>query len=59
MRQYPTESEVLFAPCCGFEVENTRVEGSVLVVNVRVSVNLLASTIEQVVREHGCYLTAT
>jgi hypothetical protein len=38
----------LFAPLTGLEVLTTRVEGRVLVVVVRLSVNLNAATIEQV-----------
>ena len=47
--QYPHERECLFAPLTGFELQNTRVEGGVLVAEVRLSVNLNALTIEQVV----------
>lgn len=39
----------LFAPLTGLEVRATRVEGSALVVNVALSVNLVALTIEQAV----------
>ena len=47
--QYPHEKEILFAPLTGLEVHSTRVEGGVLVVVVRLSVNLASATIEQVV----------
>lgn len=47
--QYPAEKEICFAPLTGIEVQNTRVEGNVLVVEARLSVNLTALTIEQVV----------
>ena len=47
--QYPHEREILFAPLTGCEAASTRVEGSVLVVDVRLNVNLRARTIEQVV----------
>ncbi|KAL1520857.1 hypothetical protein AB1Y20_022418 [Prymnesium parvum] len=47
--QYPHESEILFAPLTGLEVQGTRAEGGVIVVDVRLSVNLNAMTIEQVV----------
>ena len=40
--------EILFAPLTGLEVTSTSVEGSVLLVHVRLSVNLQALTIEQV-----------
>ena len=46
--QYPHERECLFAPLTGFEVLQTRIDGRVLVVEVRLSVNLNALTIEQV-----------
>ena len=49
LSQYPAEEEILFAPLAGLEVLSTRVEGAVLVVEVRVAVNLASSTIEQVV----------
>ena len=49
LSQYSHEKEILFAPLTGIEVTDTRVEGSVLVVNVRLNVNLTALTIEQVV----------
>ena len=39
---------VQFAPLTGIEVQSQRVEGSHLVVRVRLSVNLMAQTIEQV-----------
>jgi len=47
-RQYPHEKEVCFPPLTGLEVHGTRIDGSVLVVEVRASVNLHALTIEQV-----------
>jgi hypothetical protein len=46
--QYTEEAEVLFAPLTGIEVQTTRTEGSVLVVEARLSVNLNALTLEQV-----------
>ncbi|KAL1496781.1 hypothetical protein AB1Y20_014369 [Prymnesium parvum] len=49
LSQYPAEQEILFAPLTGLEVASTSVEGSVLLVQVRLSVNLAAMTIEQVV----------
>ena len=47
--QYPHEEEILFAPLTGLEVRLTRIEGSVLVVTVALSVNLASLTIEQVI----------
>ena len=49
LSQYPHEAEILFAPLTGLEVASTRVRGSVLVVNVSLSVNLSSLTIEQVI----------
>ena len=43
----PHEKECLWAPLTGLEMQSTRVEGSVLVIIVRVSVNMVSSTIEQ------------
>jgi len=48
LSQYPHEQEILFAPLTSLEVRDTRVEGTVLVVEVRLNVNLTALTIEQV-----------
>lgn len=47
--QYPHEKEVLFNPLTGLEVMSKRFEGMVLVVEIKLSVNLNAMTIEQVV----------
>uniref|UniRef100_A0A7S2CY98 Uncharacterized protein n=1 Tax=Haptolina brevifila TaxID=156173 RepID=A0A7S2CY98_9EUKA len=47
--QYQGEAEVLFAPLTGIEVQATRIEGSVLVVEARLSINLNALTLEQVI----------
>ena len=47
LSQYPHEREILFAPLTGLEVQATRVQGSVLVVGVSLSVNLSSLTIEQ------------
>ena len=49
LSQYPHEREILFGPLTGLEVMGTRIEGSVVVLEVRLSVNLSALTIEQVV----------
>ena len=53
LSQYPHESEILFAPMTGLEVLGTRVESGVIVVETRLSVNLTALTIEQVVSERA------
>jgi hypothetical protein len=49
LSQYPAESECLFAPLTGFELKRIRVDGTVLLAEVRPSVNLSALTLEQVV----------
>jgi hypothetical protein len=46
--QYPHENECLFAPLTGIEVLRTRIDGAVLIIEARLSVNLNALTIEQV-----------
>ena len=48
LSQYPHERECLFGPLTGFELLGTRVEGRALVAKLRLSVNLNALTIEQV-----------
>ena len=48
LSQYPHEREVLFPPLMGQEVMRTRVEGSTLVVEARLSLNLSSLTLEQV-----------
>ena len=48
LSMYPFESEVTFAPLAGLEVQSTRVQGGVLIVEVRLSVNLSERPIEQV-----------
>ena len=49
LSQYPFEKEILFNPLTGLEVRGSRVEGSVLIVEVKLSVNLTSLTIEQVI----------
>lgn len=49
--QYPREEECLFAPLTAFELLHTRVDGPVLIAEVRLSVNLKALTLEQVVNK--------
>lgn len=49
MSQYPHEKEILFAPLSGLEIRRLSVEGSVLVPEVRLSINLNAATIEEVI----------
>ena len=50
--QFPAEEEMLFAPLTGLEVLGTRLEGSVIVVEARLSCNLVARTIDQIMENH-------
>ena len=59
--QYSHEEETLFPPLTGMEVLGTRIENNLLVVETRVSVNLVGLTIEEVptrtrtrARTHAC-----
>ena len=49
LSQYPDEKEITFPPYTGLEVLGTRVEVSVLVVELRLNVNLMSPTIEAAV----------
>ena len=49
LSQYPAEKEITFPPYTGLEVVKTRVERSVLVVELRLNVNLMSPTIEAAV----------
>ena len=49
LSQYPFEKEILFNPLTGLEVRGSRVEGQLLIVEVKLSVNLTSLTIEQVI----------
>ena len=49
LSQYPHEKETLFGPLTGLEVQGTRVDGGMVVIEARLSVNLNALTIEQVI----------
>ena len=49
LSQYPHECEILFAPLTGLEVRASRVEASLLMLEVRLSVNLTNKPIEEVV----------
>ena len=49
LSQYPHEAEILFNPLTGLEVQSTRVDGAVMVVVVKPSVNLTSMTLEQVI----------
>ena len=49
LSQYPHEAEILFPPLTGLEMSDAVVDVNSLVVTTRVSVNLTALTLEQVV----------
>ena len=48
LSQYPHEQEILLAPLCGIEVQRSRVQDSVIIIEAKLSVNLASSTIEAV-----------
>ena len=60
LSQYPHEEEILFGPLSSLEVQGTHVEDGIVVIRTRLSVNLQALTLEQVVskmqRSHGTLL---
>ena len=47
--QFPAEAEVLFPPLTAMAVQDTRVDKSTLVIDVRLSLNLVALTLDQVI----------
>ena len=49
LSEFPHEAEILFAPLTGMEVRGSRVEGSVQIYEVALTVNMASLTIEQVV----------
>lgn len=49
LSQYPHEKEVLFPPLLGQEMLRSRVDGTTLVMQTRLSLNMLSLTLEQVV----------
>ena len=57
LSQYPHEKEILFGPLTGLEVRSTRVDGTALVVEVALSINLASLTIEQVIGKRKKMLT--
>ena len=48
LSQYPSEREILFGPLTGIEVLRTRIEGSAVIIECALSINLTALTLEQV-----------
>lgn len=51
LSQYPHEKEICLTPLTGMEVMGTSIQGDTLVVSLRLNVNMMALTIEQVVRK--------
>ena len=49
LSQYPHEAEVLFPPLTGLEAVSTQVDGSSLLINTRLSLNMASLTLEQVI----------
>ena len=49
LSQFPHEEEILYPPLTGIEVLDTYVDGVVLVIKVKLSVNMMSLTLEQVV----------
>eukprot|EP00966_Prymnesium_polylepis_P130877 3026952-Prymnesium_polylepis.1 len=49
LSQYPHEAEVLFAPLAGLEVQSSRIDGEVVVLEIRLSINLSSATMDQVI----------
>ena len=54
---YPHEQEILFPPLTGLEPTGSHVDSRTLVVHTRVSINLMALTLEQVVSKRARTLT--
>ena len=57
MSQFEHEAETLFPPLMALEVQSTRVDGSSLVVEAKMSLNMTALTIEQVISKRKKLLT--
>lgn len=53
LSQYPHEEELCFPPLTCLQVIGTSVEGSVLVVSLRLNINLSSSTIYEVIGKRG------
>lgn len=47
--QYPSERELCFPPLTGMEVVGSRVDGSILVVSIRLNLNLTCRTIDEII----------
>ena len=46
--QFPHEEEILFAPLTGIEVASTDIDGNVLIVRAKLTVNMTSPTLDQV-----------
>ena len=49
LSQYPHEKEILFAPLTGIGVHSSRIDGNVLCIDIRLTINLTALPIERVI----------
>merc|ERR1712194_553049 len=58
LSQYPHEREICLSALTGLEVQGTQVESSILLVDVRLSVNLVALTIDQVIAKRKTAITS-
>ena len=47
--QYPGEKEILISPLAGLDMRSMRVDGSTIIIDTTLSVNMLSRPIEQVV----------
>lgn len=48
--QYPFEAEIVFPPLLGIEVKGNTARGGLLLMDIRLSLNLMSETVEQVLR---------
>lgn len=51
LSQYPQEREICFGPCAALQVEGWNVEGSLLVVKMRLNINTMAETIDELIAQ--------
>jgi len=57
LSQYPHEREICFPPLTGMEVLGSRIEGSILYIQIRLNVNFSALTIDQVINKRKRLVT--
>ncbi|CAK0793558.1 unnamed protein product, partial [Prorocentrum cordatum] len=57
LSQYPHEREICFPPLTGMEVLGSRIEGSILYIQMRLNVNFSALTIDQVINKRKRLVT--